>query len=122
MLALGLQCTSLQCIFGRNKEMLCFQRIVLTAEYINEGHLTHSEGLHFKTELKQNSHCVLARVLTIYSTTTRTASRAGSLKTNSKAEGSTITRGLFVAFQNTVSIVNVNIQKPRLILLFKMQT
>lgn len=80
-LALGLQFVSLRYIFHSNKEMLCFQRTVLTAKYINEGHLTQSEGLHFKTALKRNSHCVSTRVLTIYSTTARTANRAGSLKT-----------------------------------------
>lgn len=78
---------SLKCIFDSNKEMLCFQRIVLTAKYINEVHLTHSEGLHFKTALKQNSRCVLTRVLTIYTRTARTAKSAGSLRTpNSKPE------------------------------------
>lgn len=72
---------SLKCFFGNNKEMLRFQSIVLTAKYINEGHLTHSEGLHFKTALKQNSHCVLTRVLTINTRTARTARSAGSLRT-----------------------------------------
>lgn len=81
VLALGLQRTSLQCIFGSNKEMLCFQRTVLTAKYINQGHLTHSASLHFKTALKQNSHCVLTRVLAIYSRTARTATSSESLKT-----------------------------------------
>lgn len=67
--------------------MLCFQRIVLTAKCITEDHLTHSEGLHFKTALKQNSHCVLTTVLTIYTRTARTVKSAGSLRTpNSKPE------------------------------------
>lgn len=56
--------------------MLCFQRNVLTTKCINEGHLAHNEGLSFKIALKQNNGCVLARVLTIYSTTARTVSSA----------------------------------------------
>lgn len=56
--------------------MLCFQSNVLTTKCINEGHLTHNEGLSFKIALKQNNSCVLARVLTIYSTTARTVNSA----------------------------------------------
>lgn len=77
---------SLQCIFESNKQMLCFQMIVLTAKYINEGHLIHSEGLHCKRALKQNSHYILTRVLTISSRKARTQKCWVSQNSSSKPE------------------------------------
>lgn len=45
-------------------------------KHIHEGHLTDNEGLSFTTVLEQNNSCILARVLTIHSTTARTVGSA----------------------------------------------